>query len=148
MAPTKRPLNTELLQHLADAIEGQPTLYDQRSVGLVEYRLGEEGKLVEYLPCETPCCVAGWTVRLTDRRANSLRLQHSSQAVLRAAAECLGLTDPEARALFAARWPVGWLPPEARPAGAADLFEPTAPQAAALLRRLARGERSLRTMES
>jgi len=122
----------------------------------------EVRRAFNHYPCRTPCCVVGHTLRLAGalgpgrgrpgpgRRPVAidrvLRVPQSKLFALYAeglAGAALGLTEAEYEYLFDTIWPVRWVAPPQRAAwGLTDtpvLFTPTAPQAAYVLRRIARG---------
>ena len=76
-------MNASLLDGIADAIEGDPTQYDQRAVG-------------NPTDCNSPCCVGGWAIRLAAPPDS----RHESGAFLDTAARLLGLNHRQRDALL------------------------------------------------
>ena len=117
-----RRMNVELARRIADAVEKRPELYDQTEWGGTNFdperKLG--GK------CGTPCCIGGWAKHFLGTKAVS------------AVCDALGLPPHPEWGILGADWPIGWL----ERAGlehrrAEDMFEPTAIEAATILRAMA-----------
>lgn len=89
---SEQRINTELLAKVRDHILEEPRRYDQ----------GTWGKQSEEAPCGTVACLAGWTAYLGGLMTLT-ELQEGAAVVRERAQRALGLSDIEARMLFAGR---------------------------------------------
>ena len=112
-------MNKELLCKIADAIEAAPEEFDQAAWGT---------------GCGTPRCVAGWAITLCEDPDYC-----TGEDVADGAREVLGLTQYQRHNLFAANWPDWWVHGVFR----GGYIQPTAEQAAYVLRELAAGRLEL-----
>ena len=84
--------NTKLIDKIIALITRSPRQYYQGVWGVGD--------------CETPCCLAGWAVKLNypDRSyTDHITLDTDAQ-------RALGLSTEVTRLIFAPRWPLCWLP--------------------------------------
>ena len=126
-------MKIDRLRIVADAIDAQPSSYDQAVWGGLHR--SETGAV-----CGTAGCIAGWTVALFSGEIEQEEdTAHENAA--RAARRILDLTDWEAEDLFYFTWPVRWADPDGNTHLCdADAVEPSAEDAAFVLRRLADGD--------
>ena len=127
-------MNEEVREHVlavADAIELEPLLYDQRSYSVIS-------------KCNTPGCVAGWSGLLQDDPyppgVGDSYDGDACDAWIDRRRTALGLSG---EALFGSTWPSEWLdrPPEnIESSYHRQMFLPTAQEAVFVLRRYAAGD--------
>ena len=152
MTAVPKQVNRKLFAETADEIEKNPGAYDQWTYGI--HNDGHFDCIELY--CDTPCCVAGWFLALTDPD-NSLRDGLPPKTIVykwdwcdnieddasSRAAEVAGLSIGQSRALFAEMWPVEWFDGKESPLpllnkrGTAGWAVPTPDQAIQVLRRVA-----------
>ena len=120
-------MNTALFHQIADSIEENPEMFNQDVFNEV-YGKGRH-------QCETPCCVAGHAVILSDHQIDE------QEPLANYARKCLGIQM--SGWLFFPTWPLSVLPKDLR-GQVADhqrreiaTFHPNAKQAAFVLRQLA-----------
>lgn len=128
-------MKTDLLPGISRAIRTVPELYDQNDWGEPN---------IEKHTCDTPACLAGWTVALYGNPQGFRR--HASTASY--ADEILNLTEAESSILFNAYWPQRYFRPEDRHDEDPTLWLcPTAEQAADIIERIHAGEISITSPE-
>lgn len=152
-------LNRELFTETANEIEKNPDAYDQWYSGI---HWDGHFNCVE-LTCNTPCCIAGWFLALTDQdKLNRMRegdpmygLPHKGivwedpdntieESMFEIAREKAGMNEGQAIALFNEMWPKQWLDGRESPLPMLEERDntkwivPTPEQAVTVLRRIAK----------
>ena len=151
MTEVPKQVNRKLFAETANEIEKNPEAYDQWKFGI-----HNDGHFdcIE-LHCDTPCCVAGWFLALTDPD-RPLRVGLPPKAIVykgdkdniqedvtNRAAEVACLSIGQSKALFAEMWPVEWFDGRESPLplldkrGGEGWAVPTPEQAVQVLRRVA-----------
>lgn len=149
-------VNVAGLRFIADAIELNEKMYNQRDFGATPFKPELAGT---GLQCDTPCCIAGFTVQLLGNMDDLVEEQVAAipivrntgrlnikEGVSRYAQKLLGLSDNWRKSLFnCPSWPACWLDKNKTPITSnrisitvqSEFLIPTAEQAAYVLRRLA-----------
>ena len=148
------------LRAVADAIEFEPCMYDQRVYGEDRFsdhegfivKLGTDFPHAGTGECGTPCCIAGWAITLFGDPDDTYKTEQQEMASVDTyAAKILGLPFPNhwaSHPLFVGVWPRKWFDPERRinPPGELPTFgssvneyydTPGAEQAVMVLRKIA-----------
>ena len=119
-------MNKERLLAVAEAIEKEPSLYDQREWGAPW--------------CGTPGCIAGWAVALfSDDNDRAARIAHVF-SIKEAALHSLGMRADQKYPLFNSRWPASWLPDHDNGSYSSEFFTPTARDAQRVLHKIVAGD--------